>query len=264
MRNTNKKISKVLIGSLLVSLGAFGLMGLVKDTPGREQKVVNIDELMKKVLSLNEQKQYQKAVDLLLDAVKDQEEDSLLRALLVQTFDLFLTEEIRRGQENIRNDRKDQSAYLSVSGALELLGDQFRAMEVLLNGVAQKPSADLWMRIASLELKAGRDLEALDVYLEVTRIDGKNSLAHNNAAFILAQSSAQNDFKKALKHAQLALKLDPKNPQYIDTLATIYFRKGEESVARNLLKEAIKLAPANEDLRDRLESFDRTDNFLAK
>lgn len=232
------------------------------------EPIVDIDNLLKKVLELNQKKEHQQAIDLLLKAVENQKEDSLIRTLLVQTFDLFLSDEIERGQERIKNNRHDQNAYLSVAGALELLGDNFRAMEILLNGIAHKPSPELWMRVAGLELKAGRNLEALDVFLEVTRIDNKNSLAHNNAAFILAETSAKDDqgMKQAEKLAKRALKLEPKNPQYFDTLAEVYFRKGERNTAENLIKEAIKLAPDDEQLKNRLEIIENgpSELFIAK
>lgn len=271
MRDLNKNKKLLFFGPLVLFWGIFGLTILTSsNAPVHDsQDAINIDELMKKVLDLNQKKQHQKAIDVLLLAVEKQKDDSLLRTLLVQTFDLFLSDEIERGQEQIQKNRKDQSAYLSVAGALELLGDNFRAMEILLNGIAHKPSTSLWMRIANLELKSGRDLEALDVFLEVIRLDKNNSLAHNNAAFILAKmtkSKDDPDLVDAEKLAKRAIKLEPKNPQYIDTLAEVYFRKGEQSAAENLIKQAIKLAPESEQLKNRLEHFENDfDNmFIAK
>ncbi len=263
------KKNRFLLGPVLVILGVLGLTMSSSDEPPIQNDVVNIDELIKKVLELNEKKEHQKAIDLLLKSVEDQKQDPLLKALLAQTFDLFLADEIQRGQEQIKKNRKDQNAYLSVSKALELMGDDFRAMEILLNGIAQAPSPDLWMKIAGLELKAGRDLEALDVYLEVTRLDSHNALALNNAAFIMAsttKSKDDDDLDEAEKLAKKAMKIEPNNPQYMDTLAEVYFRKGEQVSAQNLIKEAIKLAPDNEKFKNRLYSFESGSKnlFIAK
>lgn len=252
----------------LAILGVLGVAVSSSNDPPKQNDVMNIDELIKKVSEFNEKEEHQKAIDLLLKYVEDQKEDSLLKVLLVQTFDLFLTDEIKRGQEQIKKNRKDQKAYLSVSGALELMGDDFRAMEILLNGIAQVSSPDLWMKIANLELKAGRAMEALDVYLEVTRLDSHNALALNNAAFILASAakSRDDDLVEAEKLAKKAMKIEPKNPQYMDTLAEVYFRKGERVSAQNLIKEAIKLAPDNEKFKNRLYSLESGSKnlFIAK
>lgn len=263
MRCQNKLKGIYIVASVLLlgAFFAFAVTGhLVANGRGvHHEDPINIDELMKEVLVLNQNKQYQKAIDLLLKAVERQKGDPILRTLLVENFDLFLADEIKRGQENIRHHPNDPHAYLSVSGALELLGDNFHAMEILLQGVSHKPTAELWMRIAGLEEKAGRKLEALDVFREVIRLDKKNSLARNNAAFIIAMQAKSKDdhrLKEALKLAKQALKLDPKNPQYIDTLAEVYFRKGENAAAQNLMKEAIKLAPESEPFKSRLENFE--------
>src|SRR5690606_24123853 len=125
-------------------------------------------------------------------------------------------------------------------------GDDFRAMEILINGVSINPSATaIWMKIGKLEYKAKRDFEALDIFKEVTRLDPKSSDAYNNVAFILTKNekSTIKDLELAELYVQKARKLDPKNPEYLDTLAELHFRKGEPFEAQNLIKEAIKLAP---------------------
>jgi len=222
------------------------------------QSVVNIDEMIKLVSDLNQQKEHQKAIDTILQVVNRQKEDSILRTLLVQTFDLFLEEEIRLGQRAIKSDPRNISNYQRVAGALELVGDNFHAMEVLLTGIRyNQKTPDLWMRIARLELAANRSTEALDVFREVIRLDKTNSDAYNNAAYILAKSEAcdANDLKQAEDFAKSACRLDPNNPEYIDTLAEIVFKKGDQKEARTLIKQAIKLAPDNDAYLNQLKKF---------
>ncbi len=160
--------------------------------------------------------------------VSQQKEDSILRTLLVQTFDLFLEEEIKLGQRAIKSNPKDVGSYQRLAGALELLGDNFHAMEILLSGVRYNPiSSDLWMRIARLELAANRNMEALGVFKEVIRIDKRNSDAYNNAAYILAKADhcEAHDLREAEDFAKNARRLDLRKPEYIDTLAEVSFRK---------------------------------------
>jgi|HubBroStandDraft_6_1064221.scaffolds.fasta_scaffold717658_1 tetratricopeptide (TPR) repeat protein len=249
-----------LVFTLVTSLGyVSGLLAASVSSPATSESelesfndIVNIDALVKKVIALNNQKQHEKAINLLLKAVEKEKADSLLHALLSQSFDLFLFEEINRGEEQIIKNPKNDTAYVNISGAYELQGKDLRAMEILLKGIAQNPTPKIWMKIAHLELKAGRKQEALAVFQEVIKLDPKNSMALNNAAYILAST---NNIKEAEKLAKKAVKLEPKNPEYLDTLALVYFKKGQPKEAENLIKEAIKLAPENEHFKKQLEKF---------
>ncbi len=261
--------------SLLVFITAVALpalfMGFIT-MPGQSHQVaheknglIDIEALMHKVLLLNQQKKHQEAVDLLMAAMEKNQEDSLLRTLLVQTFEMFLDDEIRFGQQDIQENKNNIGAYLRVAGALELMGDNFRAMETLINGVSLNPNASaLWMKVGKLEHKAKRDLEALDIFKEVIRLDPKSSDAYNNVAFILAQSTNCNaeDLKLAETYAEKARKLDPKNPEYLDTLAEVNFRQGDSIQAQTLIKEAIKLAPERNSFKDQLRRFSQKSPVL--
>ncbi len=264
MRRPNRNIGKLSIIAVLsvIALTPFftGFITMPGHRQGdlKERGSVDIEGLMKKVIELNQKNQHQKSIDLLLAAVEKEDEGSIVRTLLTQTFDVFLESEIRLGQKAIKNNPKDIGSYLRLSGALELVGDKFRAMEVLLNGISQKPSSsDLWMKIARLELKADRQNEALDVFREVTRLDGKNSDAYNNAAYILVRTDNcdADDLKEAEKLAASARKLDPKNPEYLDTLAEVFYRQGNAKMARSLIEEALKISPNHDSLKNQLRKF---------
>lgn len=237
----------------LITMPRQGRHGIVE-----EKGVINVDALIKEVNTLNNQKKNQQSMELLLLALDQQGEDSLLRPLLLQTFDLFLENEIRLGEQEIAKNNKNIEAYLRATSALELMGSRYRALELLVNGACANPqSSDLWMKIAKLEHKSGRDFGALDVFKEVIRLDPKNSDAYNNAAFVLAKTEnpAPKDLQAALSLALNANKLDPDNPEYIDTLAEIEFRQGNSEQAQNLIKQAIKLAPEKDFFKVQLKRF---------
>lgn len=232
-----------------------------------EHQPVNIEALMKSVMDLNKQKKHQKAIDLLLAVTDQQKDDALLRALLVQTFDLFLEDEIKLGQKAIQKNPVDQAGYYRVSGALELMGDNARAMEILLGGLQfHRQSSDMWMKIARLELKAHRDMEALDVFKEVIRLDHKNGDAYNNAAYILTQqkNGSEKDLKEAEHLATMARKLNPKNPEYLDTLAEVHFKQGRRDQAQTLMEEAVRLAPDNDIFKNQLKKYKNSTDLMPK
>jgi tetratricopeptide (TPR) repeat protein len=242
----------------LVFLLGFSIEAGSNSSLGKPVNVADIESLINQVFDLNKKQDHQQAIELLLRSVDKEPEDSMLRALLLQTFDLFLEQEVQQGQKDIVKNRANIKAYNRVAGALELLGDNFRAMEMLLNGLQIKPKeTDLWMKIARLELKAHREMEALDIFKEVIRLDKKNGDAYNNAAFILTQfsESTDKDLKLAEQYASVAHKLHPKNAEYLDTLAEVQFRRGNQTLALSLIEEAIKLAPQEETLKHKRDRF---------
>lgn len=249
-----------LVAFALIQLCLAGFMASSKERhlSASSEDLVDVEKTINQIHELNQKGLHQQAIDLLLSSLDKQPEDSLVRALLVQTFDLFLEQEIRDGQRAIAKNKQDINAYTRLAGALELSGDSFRAMEILLTALPEnQKSVDVWSKIARLELKAGRDREALDVFREVIRLDSGNSDAINNAAYILARSpnSRSTELDEAYQLALKAHKLDKKNPQYLDTLAEVQFRKGNQKEAVDLIEEALKIAPEQESLRQQLSRF---------
>lgn len=255
-----KKFSFLLTTAVMALIFVTGFVSLPAKrtafTDGSSIISIDMEALIKRVARLNEKKEHQKAIDLLLEVAHQQNEDPVVKALLTQTFDLFLEEEIKFSQLAIKNNPSNANNYHRLAGALELMGDDFRAQEILLNGLRQKnKAAILWMKVAKLELKAGRLMEAFDVFKEVIRLDSKNSDAFNNAAFILAkaETSTKDDLKEAEVLAKTALKLNPVNPEYLDTLAEVNIRKGDLKAAKVYIEHAIKLQPKNENYKNQLK-----------
>ena len=52
-----------------------------------------------------------------------------------------------------------------------------------------------------------------------------SAYAHNSAAWVMA--NCRRDLDAALKHAEKAVKVEPKSAGYIDTLAEVTFRRGD-------------------------------------
>ena len=86
----------------------------------------------------------------------------------------------------------------------------------------------------------------LDVYPE-------SAFHRNNLAWMAARCHRQLD--KALEHAREAVRLQPENPSYIDTLAEVHFHLGNREEAIRLEESAIKLSPRVKTYQKQLETF---------
>ena len=76
----------------------------------------------------------------------------------------------------------------------------------------------------------------------------------NNVAWLNAISHERLD--EALAHAQKAVELSPKASSYLDTLAEVYFQRGDRPKAVEYGKQVLDLAPGNKLFAERLKHFE--------
>jgi len=113
-------------------------------------------------------------------------------------------------------DRK-QIAKLSLATAQQNSGD-FRGAETTLRGIlAESPN---------------------------------NPIAQNNLGYFLAERNEKLD--EALKLIQEALKSEPDNPSYLDSLGWVYFKQGKFDLAEEYLKKALKFDTSSATIHEHL------------
>ena len=93
----------------------------------------------------------------------------------------------------------------------------------------------------------GKSAEAEKQYERVLALDGDAAVAANNLAYIYADSNRNLDV--ALQLAQTAQRRLPGEPNAIDTLGWVYYRKGMTSAAIRELETAVKTNPKDPLLR---------------
>ncbi len=81
--------------------------------------------------------------------------------------------------------------------------------------------------------------------------------SHNAVAWMSA--CCRRNLDKALEHARKAVELAPTNADYIDTLAEVYFQRGEKDKAIASQKRAIELDPKNSYYRKQLRRLETGD-----
>jgi tetratricopeptide (TPR) repeat protein len=167
----------------------------------------------------------------------------------------------------------DNSAYLSVPA----LGHAYRARAALaagqLDAVRSEAEACLTLTPGNLELaillvpelaKRGRAADAdslykraANAYEELCKNHPASAFAHNSAAWLAA--CCRRDLEAALAHAQKATQLSPKYAGYRDTLAEVYFQRGDKAKAIALMKECQTMEPKNQYFVKQLQRFEAGD-----
>jgi hypothetical protein len=132
--------------------------------------------------------------------------------------------------------------------------------EVTANLAAMPGNVELAIKIVPDLEKLGKKKEADAVYetvrgsFEKLIKDYPNSgYARNSAAWVMA--NCRRDLGEALKHAQKATELEPKNSGYLDTLAEVHFRKGDREQALAVMKKCAEIDPKNGYFRKQLQRF---------
>ena len=121
-------------------------------------------------------------------------------------------------------------------------------------------NVDIAIRLVPELEKQGKKKEADAMYekvrekwVELSKAHPESAFAHNSAAWLMA--NCQRELDAALKHSLKATALEPKNSGYLDTLAEVYFRKGDREKALTLMKQCIELNPKHDYFRKQLVRF---------
>jgi Flp pilus assembly protein TadD len=92
------------------------------------------------------------------------------------------------------------------------------------------------------ETQGDRD-GAIASYKKALAIQPEQPVAANNLAYLMVETGQNLDV--ALSLAQIARRALPNSPNTADTLAWVYFQKGNYASARDLLEDALKTDPNN-------------------
>jgi len=98
------------------------------------------------------------------------------------------------------------------------------------------PGAQAFVLLGNLEERAQNHAQAIAAYRRVLELDPRNAPALNNLAFLLSESAGGTD--EALKYAEQAKELAPRDAAVDDTLGWTYFHKGIYATAVKHLESA--------------------------
>jgi len=94
--------------------------------------------------------------------------------------------------------------------------------------------------------------EVVQAYRRAIALNPDSPTAYNNLAWFYAQRNI--DLDGAVELCQMAIQRSAK-PTYLDTLAQIYFLRGQYPMAQQAIEKAIALDPQNQTYQDRLQSI---------
>jgi hypothetical protein len=167
----------------------------------------------------------------------------------------------------------DQEAYLTVPHAVHL--NRARALLAAGRLDEARPEietcltllpGDVELPIAAVPVLTGqgRKAEAEALYARVAAVHEKVcagyprcASSHNELAWLAAR--CRRDLDGAWAHARRAVELGPRETSYLDTLAEVYFQRGDRARAIGLMKKCLEMEPKKEFYRQQLRRFEAGD-----
>jgi Flp pilus assembly protein TadD len=145
-------------------------------------------------------------------------------------------------QKAMEINPSDSAAVVAYTRAVITAGDPAKAVAKWQQWTKDHPT-DVrgFTLLGSLQESQGDRTAAMDSYKKALAIQPETPVAANNLAFLMVETGQNLDV--ALSLAQIARRAMPNSPSSADTLAWIYYQKGNYNSARDLLEEAIKAAP---------------------
>ena len=204
--------------------------------------------------------EHELALDYLMEWLRLQPDNPNLKHLVRMAVTHQFRRQIQTAEARIAADPQDVQAYLWMARNLAMIDENGAALGILTEGIIENPAASsLWLMIGALEVKANRENEALAAYREAIQLDGENGLARNNLAYLLvkADDRSLHNPPLAMAHAMEAVRLEPNNTSFLDTLAEVYFKLGHAGQAVALMQRAIELNPADPFYKEQLMRFRR-------
>jgi tetratricopeptide (TPR) repeat protein len=130
-------------------------------------------------------------------------------------------------------------------------GDRTRAIEVLEGSSKTFPKdAVAQMSLADMYSSVGRKADAEKTVRQLLAVDRSNADAMNYLAYMLANRGDGLD--EAIDLVTQALKIDPQNGAYLDSLGWAHFRRGDIEDAAKYLTAAAQKLPRNAEVQSHL------------
>lgn len=130
--------------------------------------------------------------------------------------------------------RDTQFTMVQVDVVEGKVDEALKRLESMLQSNPTDNNARLWM--ANLRTVKGENSKAIEEYRKVVAANPDLAEGNNNLAYLLSENTKEAD--EALRYAQKAVELDPKNPRYADTLGWIFYQKGIYRSAVTYLEQA--------------------------
>ncbi|HEX9160644.1 MAG TPA: tetratricopeptide repeat protein [Thermoanaerobaculia bacterium] len=150
---------------------------------------------------------------------------------------------------------------ISSAEALIAAGDNTAALTLINDALKNKPDdLDLQFELGSAYERAGDHTAAERVFLEILNKNPEHAATLNYLGYMWADSNV--NLERAAEMLTRAVKQEPRNGAYVDSLGWVYFRQGKLDLAEKYLSDATRLLPRDATVHEHLgDVFAKRGNY---
>ncbi|HEX7158550.1 MAG TPA: tetratricopeptide repeat protein [Edaphobacter sp.] len=190
------------------------------------------------------EKQPAKAIDRVKQQIQKSPNNSEFFDILadLQTMTGDPKSAIATAEQGMKLNPADDGAVMAYTRAQVSNRDTGKAVESWETWTKSHPTdSRAYAILGTLQEAQGNKDQAIAAYKKSLAIQPEQAVAANNLAYLMLEGGENVDV--ALTLAQTARRILPNSPNTADTLAWAYYHKGTYASARDLLEDALKVAP---------------------
>ncbi|MGZ5476056.1 MAG: tetratricopeptide repeat protein [Thermoanaerobaculia bacterium] len=214
-----------------------------RDKPNAQAISIALDALKK-------EKKYGEAVDLLQPLVDKFGSDPFVNARFVELLAREGEKEKSRAAAAVQVKFGTRNA-IAAAEALLAAGDNSAALAMINDALKAKPDdMDLQFELGSAYERAGDHESAEKMFLQILAKNPEHAATLNYLGYMWADRNTNLD--RAAEMLSRAVKQEPKNGAYVDSLGWAYFRQGKLDLAEKFLTDATRLLPRDATVHEHL------------
>lgn len=159
-------------------------------------------------------------------------------------------------QPRLKGDISDYVEYLFMSSLLINAGRGTEAIETARKALAlaspedPEQSSNALIMLSSAQERAGDAKGSEETLRQILAKDQNNPTALNNLGYFLTERNER--FEEALELIQRAVRTEPTNPSFLDSLGWVNFKLGKFKEAERYLSDAARRNPASAAIQEHL------------
>jgi predicted Zn-dependent protease len=216
----------------------------------RGPKQANLQAVNVALSVYRREKQYQEAVDLLKPLIDDFGTDPYLNARYME----FL---LRSGDQTRGRNVANETSKTGKRGAM-LVAESYVNLEEFAHAIdileklrqGEPRDIDVLFQLGSAYERAGRVQQAENAFLDLLNAEPAHAPSLNYLGYMWADRNVNLD--RAADMIERAVKQEPRNGAFIDSLGWVYFRQGKLDLAEKFLVDAARLMPRDPTIQEHL------------
>lgn len=216
---------------------------IFRDKPNAQAIGIALDALKK-------EKKYRESLELLQPLVDKFGSDPFVNARYVEMLSRLGEKDKAHAAAAVQQKFGTRNTIASAEALIQA-GDNMAGLSMLNNALQSKPDdIDLQFELGSAYERAGDRAAAERAFLSILQKNPEHAATLNYLGYMWADSNTNLD--RAADMLSRAVKQEPHNGAYVDSLGWVYFRQNKLDLAEKYLSDAARLLPRDPTVHEHL------------